>query len=220
MEALKDIRREKFCQIVALEDADGADAAFRAGYGSNSHPTRDNYHTIVASRLFQRDDVCLRINTIRQKNAEEDKDFSKSLINNLKKMIAFDTAKYLQSSNVVLPNGRTVTDYYLSTPIQNWKVADRALMCNGYDSSGRPRFIDKQWAYEKLLKIYNLDGKTPVDIEDIMNLFACAGLPIGNQVNGVGDSSQNPDLNSVSSSSVGGLSLEDELKADLSEDDE
>lgn len=219
MEALKDIRREKFCQIIALEDADGADAAFRAGYGANSHPTRDNYHTLVASRLLQREDVCLRINTIRQKNAEADKDFSKSLINNLKKIIAFDTAKYLKSSNVTLPNGRTVTDYYLSTPIENWKTEERALMCNGYDSSGRPRFIDKQWAYEKLLKIYNLDGKTPVDVEDIMNLFACAGLPIGKPIDGVSNNSKNPDLNSVSSSSVGELSVEDELAADLSDDE-
>ena len=52
-----------------------------------------------------------------------------------------------------------------------------------------------------------------------MNLFACAGLPIGKSVNGVSDDSQNPDLNSVSSSSVGGLAVEDELAEDLSDDD-
>ena len=214
MEALKDIRREKFCQIIALEDADGADAAFRAGYGANSHPTRDNYHTLVASRLLQREDVCLRINTIRQKNAEADKDFSKSLINNLKKIIAFDTAKYLKSSNVVLPNGRTVTDYYLSTPIENWKTEDRALMCNGFDAQGRPRFIDKQWAWEKLLKIYNLDGKSQVDIEDMLSLFAGAGLPVGNPNNGVSGNSENLDLNSVNQS------IDEELEDEYDLDEE
>lgn len=219
MEALKNARMEKFCKIIALEDCDGADAAFRAGYGKGKHPTKDQYHTLVSSRLLQREDVCLRINTIRQQNADEDKDFTKSLITNLKKIIAFDTAQYLQSSNCVLPNGRTVTDYYLSTPIQNWSREDRALMCNGFDSSGRPRFIDKQWAWEKLLKIYNLDGKTPVDIEDIMGLFIGAGLPIGNGL-GVSSSAQNHDLNSISSSSIGNLNVEDEIEADLQDENE
>ena len=92
-------------------------------------------------------------------------------------------------------------------------------MCNGFDSSGRPRFIDKQWAWEKLLKIYNLDGKTPVDIEDIMSLFVGAGLPIGAGI-GVSCSAQNHDLNSISSSPVGNLNVEDEIEADLNEDDE
>lgn len=92
MNALNSARREKFCQIIALEDADGADAAFRAGYGADSHPTKDQYHTLVASRLLQREDVCLRINTIRQQNAEADKDFTKSLISDLKKIIKFDTS--------------------------------------------------------------------------------------------------------------------------------
>ena len=219
METLKNVRMETFCKIIALEDCDGADAAFRAGYGKGKHPTKDQYHSLVASRLLQREDVCLRINTIRQQNAEDDKEFTKSLITNLKKIIAFDTAQYLQSSNCVLPNGRTVTDYYLSTPIQNWSREDRALMCNGFDSSGRPRFIDKQWSWEKLLKIYNLDGKTPVDIEDIMRLFIGAGLPIGKDAR-VLSPSQNQDLNSINSSPVGNLSVEDEIEADLSEDNE
>lgn len=212
MDTLRNERMERFCKIIALEDCDGSDAAFRAGYGKTKHPVKDQYHTIVASRLLQREDVCLRINTIRQQNAEEDKDFTKSLISNLKRIISFDTAQYLQSSNVVLPNGRKVTDYYLSTPIQNWSREDRALMCNGFDSSGRPRFIDKQWAWEKLLKIYNLDGKTPVDIEDVLSLFSKAGLPTGNNI----VASKGGDLNSVSYSKD--LSIEDEVEADLKDE--
>lgn len=216
MDELRNERMEKFCKIIALEDCDASDAAFRAGYGKIKHPIKDQYHSIVASRLLQREDVCLRINTIRQKNAEDDKDFTKSLITNLKKIIAFDTAQYLESSNVVLPNGRTVTDYYLSKPIQNWDRSDRSLMCNGFDSQGRPRFIDKQWAWEKLLRIYNLDGKTPVDIEDILGLFAGAGLPVGKNISQ--GFSKNDDLNSAASSPVGGLSIEDEISKDLEED--
>lgn len=215
MNALNSARREKFCQIIALEDADGADAAFRAGYGADSHPTKDQYHTLVASRLLQREDVCLRINTIRQQNAEADKDFTKSLISDLKKIIKFDTSKYYKSSNCVLPNGRTVTDYYLSTDIQSWTAEDKALMCNGFDAQGRPRFIDKQWAWEKLLKIYNLDGKTPVDMEDIMSLFVGAGLPIGI----VPNIPQNGNVNSSSPSSNDLTNITSEIEQDL-EDEE
>lgn len=214
MNALSSARREKFCQIIALEDADGADAAFRAGYGADSHPTKDPYHTLVASRLLQREDVCLRINTIRKQNAEADKDFTKSLISDLKKIIKFDTSKYYKSSNCALPNGRTVTDYYLSTDLQNWTAEDKALMCNGFDAQGRPRFIDKQWAWEKLLKIYNLDGKTPVDMEDIMSLFVGAGLPIGV----VPNIPQNGNVNSSSQSSNDLTNLTSELEQDLEDE--
>ena len=73
-------------------------------------------------------------------------------------------------------------------------------MCNGFDAQGRPRFIDKQWAWEKLLKIYNLDGKSQVDIEDMLSLFAGAGLPVGNPNNGVSTNSKNLDLNSINQS--------------------
>ena len=199
MDVLRNARMEKFCQIIALEDCDASDAAFRAGYGVEKHPVKDQYHTNIASRLLKREDVTLRINTIRQQNADKDKAFTQSLINNLKRIISFDTAQYLNSSNVVLNNGRTVTDYYLSKPIQNWSPADRALMCNGFDSQGRPRFIDKQWAWEKLLKIYNLDGKSQVDIEDMLSLFAGAGLPVG-KPNGVADNFGNIDLNATNQS--------------------
>lgn len=206
MDVLRNARMEKFCQIIALEDCDASDAAFRAGYGVEQHPVKDQYHTNIASRLLKREDVTLRINTIRQQNADKDKAFTNSLINNLKRIISFDTAQYVSSNNVVLNNGRTVTDYYLSKPIQNWSPADRALMCNGFDSQGRPRFIDKQWAWEKLLKIYNLDGKSQVDIEDMLSLFAGAGLPVGKPNDGVADNVGNIDLNATNQS------IDEELK--------
>lgn len=170
--------REMFCQIIALEDAEPADAAFRAGYGARSHPYKDSYHTTIGARLMADKDIQNRVHEIRVENADKDKDFQRSMIDDLKDMIHFDTAKNFKSSNCVLPNGRTVTDYYLATPVQNWDKKDRMLMCNGVDAQGRPKFIDKQWAWDKLLKIYNLDGKTNVDIEDIMSLFSNAGLSI------------------------------------------
>lgn len=170
--------REMFCQIVALEDAEPADAAFRSGYGSRSHPYKDSYHTMMGARLMNDQDIQNRIHEIRVENADKDKDFQRSMIDDLKDMIHFDTAKNFKSSNCVLPNGRTITDYYLATPVQDWDKKDRMLMCNGVDAQGRPKFIDKQWAWDKLLKIYNLDGKTNVDIEDIMSLFSNAGLSV------------------------------------------
>lgn len=213
MDVLRNARMEKFCQIIALEDCDASDAAFRAGYGVGQHPTKDQYHTNIASRLLKREDVTLRINTIRQLNADKDNAFTQSLINNLKRIINFDTAQYVQSNNVTLPNGRTVTDYYLSKPIQNWSQSDRALICNGFDAQGRPRFIDKQWAWEKLLKIYNLDGKSQVDIEDMLSLFTRAGLPVGkpnsNMLSHSEDSNSGSDIQNVDDE-LDGSELEDE----------
>lgn len=193
MDALKNRNMEEFCKIIAYEDCDEAMAALRAGYGGENHTVPDAYLRMQAGRLLKREEVQLRIHTLRQQNAEEDKGFQKKLIDDLKKIIGFDEWQYLQSNNVQLANGRTVTDYYLKTPIQNWKPEDRRLMCNGFDSSGRPRFIDKQWAYEKLLKIYQLDGKTSIDVEDILGLFAGAGLPVGNfaELNSLNNSDEN-----------------------------
>lgn len=178
MDKLKTPRLERFAQFIALEDCDVAEACYRAGYGRDAHPCKDSYHINMGSRLIKRDDVQLRIHTIREQNSKNDKDFKTSLIEDLKKIIKFDEGQYLQSSNCVLPNGRTVTDVYYSRPIQDWPQEDRALMINGFDVQGRPKFIDKQWAWEKLLKIYQLDGKQTVDVEDLMGLLSSAGLPV------------------------------------------
>lgn len=205
METLSIERREKFCRLVALDDLDGAEAAFQAGYGIKTHPTKDSYHTLIASRLLNDEQICMRIHTIRQENSEDDRAYTKSLITRLKSIITFDMAQYYESATITLKNGRKVTDFYAKIPIQNWPKEDRALMLNGFDASGRPRFIDKQWAWEKLLKIYNLDGKVPVDVEDILGLFAGAGLPVGPGV-------------SSPAQTVPGISIDDEIDADLAED--
>lgn len=192
MERLSSRMMEKFCQLVATEDMDGADAAYRAGYGRESHPIKDEYHSQVAYRLMQNEKVCLRIKTIRKQLRHDDKDFTTSLICDLKRIIKFDLLQYYESDNVKLQNGRTVTDYYLKLPVQNWSRDDRALMCNGFDAQGRPKFIDKQWAYEKLMKIYGLDGKDTSDIEDILGLYAGAGLPmVSNEIPYEDDESDN-----------------------------
>ncbi len=178
MDRLKKAKMEKFCQIIALEDCEAGEAAYRAGYGVDNHPVRDAYHTTMGCRLLKREDVQLRIHTIRQQNSKNDRDFKTSLIEDLKKIIKFDEGQYIKSSNCTLRDGRIVTDYYLERQIQDWNREDRALMINGFDNCGRPKFIDKTWAWEKLLKIYQLDGKQQVDVEDLMGLLTSAGLPI------------------------------------------
>ena len=84
MQALKDPRREKFCQIVALEDIDLTTACFKAGYGRDKHDSPDHYHTLVAKRLMEREDVNLRINTIKALNGRGEIDYKDALIERLK----------------------------------------------------------------------------------------------------------------------------------------
>ena len=181
MEKLKDPRKEKFCQLIANEDLDPAEAAFQAGYGCNSPDhckKRDGYHSMAAGRLMAREDVTMRIHTLRQLNAYNDQDFANNIIKTLKDVVAFDQTKYLQSSECELPNGRTVTDVYLKKQIQYWDRQD-ALMVNGFDGRGMPKFLDKAWALDKLIRIYGLEEKSGVDVEDMLTLFAGAGLAIG-----------------------------------------
>lgn len=178
MDALSDARKERFCMYVALDECSPAEAAFRAGYGAG-HDKVDQYHVTQANKLMTNQNIILRINTIRQQEQEKETNYSKHLVESLKSIIAFDPGKYYKSNNVTLPNGRTLTDYYLTKPIQEWSPQDRSLILNGFDSSGRPKYIDKQWAFDRLLKLYNLDGKTSIDVEDMFSLFAGAGLPIG-----------------------------------------
>ena len=54
-------------------------------------------------------------------------------------------------------------------------------MIDHFDSrTGNPVFMDKKWAFEKLLKILQLDGSDRgVDIQDILSLFTSAGLRLG-----------------------------------------
>ena len=178
MQALRDERREKFCQIVALEGVDTATACFRAGYGRDSHPTCDHYHVLAANRLMEREDVNKRINTIRMLYGKSEKGYKEVLVEKLKAILDFNPLKYYASNEVKLNNGRTVTDIYLSKPVQNWDFADARLV-NGFDNRGMPKFIDKQWAFEKLIKIYQLDGSLTADVEDILGLFMKAKLPSG-----------------------------------------
>lgn len=178
MEKLKKPKMERFCQIIALEDCEVAEACFRAGYGKDTHTTKDQYHITMGSRLMNRRDVQQRISTIRELNRENDKDYVTSMIERLKKIVAFDEGQYLNSKNVELKNGRTVTDFYFSKPIQDWDREDRALMINGFDVYGHPKFIDKQWAWEQLFKFYGLYDKKNNDIEDLIGVLTKGTLPI------------------------------------------
>lgn len=182
MEQLRDARKEKFCQIIALEDCDVGDAAYRAGYGREKHPERDNYHTQAGWRLMQKDYIQERIASIRRRNCEEDKDTQKRLIDWLKTVVFSDYARYHKSEKISLANGRIVTDYYLATQIEDWDPKFRSAVVVGFNSNGTPIFADVMQAWDRLAKIYNLMGTNIADIEDMMNLFKGAGLPIGNSI--------------------------------------
>lgn len=179
MEKLKKPKMERFARLIAYEDLDVAEACFRAGYGQENHPTKDTYHINMGSRLIKREDVQLRIHTLREQLSENEKDFTNTMIENLKSIIMFDEGQWLKSSNTTLSNGRIVTDFYFSRPIEDWDEKDRRLMLNGFDHYGRPIFIDKQWAYEKLFKILGIyDNKQNTDTEDFYSLYGSANLPV------------------------------------------
>lgn len=179
MEKLKKPKMERFARLIAYEDLDVAEACFRAGYGQENHPKKDTYHINMGSRLIKREDVQLRIHTLREQLSENEKDFTNTMIENLKSIIMFDEGQWLKSSNTTLSNGRIVTDFYFSRPIEDWDEKDRRLMINGFDHYGRPIFMDKQWAYEKLFKILGLfDNKQNTDTEDFYSLYGGANLPV------------------------------------------
>jgi hypothetical protein len=178
MERFSNERKERFCQLYALSGKQPSECAFEAGYGRNQYSQKCSYHNLISSRLLQREDVNLRIETIRRENREEDNDYTKKLLTDLKKILDFDYSKYFASANVTLKNGRVLTDWYLKVPLDKWTPDDRKLMLNGFNSQGRPIFMNKEVILDKLLKIYNLDGKTSIDMEDMLSLFTYAGLPI------------------------------------------
>ena len=175
-------RQEKFCQILAREALDPAEACCRAGfvggYGVKDKTKRNAYHSLMANRLLKKEAVMLRINEIKEEILAEDKGYQANMIQRLKRMISFNPLKYYESTNILDDKtGYTKTNIYLKTQVQDWDAEDGAMVA-GFDKNGMPRFIDKQWAFEKLLKIYSLDGSRQVDVEDLMALFLGAGLPV------------------------------------------
>ena len=209
MQALKDERRERFCQLVALEGYDTSEAAFRAGYGRDKHPTRDNYHNLVANRLMSREDVTLRINTIRMLYDKNDSTYKDTLVKRLKNILDFNPLKYYKSNNVTLDKGKILTDVYLAKQVQDWDLEDARLV-NGFDSRGMPKFIDKQWAFEKLIKIYQLEGSVAAEVEDIVKLFKEANLPTG-------ECYVEPASLNIGETDEVSLQLERELEAEIGE---
>ena len=88
--------------------------------------------------------------------------YKSSLVQRLRDIIEFDVGKYMMSTTVQLNNGDIRESYTMKKKIQDWDPIERATVINGLDSQGRPKFIDKQWAFEKLLGLYNCD-KTITD---------------------------------------------------------
>ena len=174
---LKDKQRERFCQFVA----DGYSlkaAAFYAGYkegGSNVLP--NSSHERKGQILMREDAIKARV-LILQRNKLETKDERVESITRVLEDIVFsDVGQYLASKNVQRKDGSVQTCYYLNTPIQSWDKRARSVLVNGLDSKGRPRFVDKQWAVEKLLQIYGVGNKgAETHIEDIDAAFRAAGV--------------------------------------------
>ena len=66
------------------------------------------------------------------------------------------------------------------TDFTKWNEDDLAMIDHFDSRTGNPVFMDKKWAFEKLLKILQLDGSDRgVDIQDILSLFTSAGLRLG-----------------------------------------
>lgn len=171
--------KEAFCQIMATEDVDYGVAAFRAGYGAKKYKQIAHYHYAMGSRLMQDDSIRMRISEIRIDLADKDKAYTINLMSRLKKVVSFNPLKYYGSNTVTLDNGTKVTRGYLRKNLEDWDRYDGELIA-GFDRNGLPRMIDKEWAIEKLLKIYALDGSRTVDVEDLLGLFNSAGLPTNN----------------------------------------
>lgn len=176
-EPLPSKRQEAFCQIMAVEDVNYGQAAYKAGYTGGGSDKLNSYHFAMGSRLMNMDRIRMRISEIRVDIAEKDKHYTVDLITRLKKVVAFNPLKYYGSSTVTLETGEKRTKGYLRKNLEDWEEFDGQLIA-GFDRNGLPRMIDKEWAIEKLLKIYALDGSRQVDIEDLFGLFTNAGLPV------------------------------------------
>ena len=178
MDRLKNNKMENFCKLIALEDISPATACYRVGYGKEQHPKQDQYHANMGSRLIKRQDIQERIHTIREQEANKNKDYKSTLIDLLKRTISFDFGKYYKSSNLTLKDGQTITTWYLSVPFEDWQPEDRMLL-TGFNLKGQPMFLDKQWAFEKMMRLLGmLDKTSSVDVEDLLTDLIKANLPI------------------------------------------
>jgi hypothetical protein len=178
MDRLKNQKMENFCKLLASEDISPATACYRVGYGKEQHPKQDQYHANMGSRLIKRHDIQERIHTLRLQEANKNKDYKTTLIDLLKRTISFDFGKYYKSSNLTLTDGQTVTTWYLSVPFEEWQQEDRLLL-NGFNVKGQPVFLDKQWAFEKMMRLLGmLEKGQSSDVEDLLTDLIKANLPI------------------------------------------
>lgn len=171
--------RERFCQFIA--DGYSVKAAcFYAGYKDRSNPNSifpTQYHHDFGRSLLKEPDVVNRL-LVLQHNKTLTLDEKVSDITKVLESVVFsDIGQYLRSQNIKKRDGTIITNYYLGVPIQNWDKLSRSVVVNGLDASNKPRFIDKQWAIEKLLQIYGVGKeKATKEIEDINAAFRSAGL--------------------------------------------
>lgn len=181
MPKLNNQRAETFCNIMAKEDCDPAEACFRAGYGSTSHKT--SYHNLQASRLMEKKDIIFRIKEIRDALGVAEKTKQESMIEFLYRATFYDPTKFVEPYITTLENGnvaQTIVYKKGCRDFTKWDIKDRQMIDHFDSKTGIPVFVSKTWAAEKLLKILQLDGsKSAVDVEDILSLFNSAGLRLG-----------------------------------------
>lgn len=180
---LPDEQQEEFCRLVVIEDLEPSEAAYRVGYGLAQHPALDYYHRKRAKDLLSNPKIVMRIEELRREQRSSDDDKKAIILDMIYRVILNDPTKYLRAYQTTLENGRVVQDVVIRSEYSDfsrWNLSDKRLIDHFDSKTGLPVFISKSWAIDKMLKILKIDGSaTSADVEDIVSVFANAGLVFG-----------------------------------------
>lgn len=170
-------RQERFAKIMAEGKVSANEACLRAGYLSARPGRIDPQIKQQAQRLMNNEKVLKRIETIKIRMAEEEADYKTKLIERLKYIVSANYLEYYKT--LEFKSGeRVIQDSILNVRIEDWDKEYARACINGFDSKGNPKFIDKQWAMDRLMKLYGLlKDDNGTDTEDKDSLYAKAGLP-------------------------------------------
>lgn len=180
MGELKNPKKEKFCQLVALYEGvrSKADIVRDCGYGKEDSPY--NYYTSIASRFLQELSVQERIREIRIENGipVDDAKIRSEIIGLLYGIVFADYTKHLAVRNYETAQGAPRQQVYIKdTDFSEWSTLDRQLT-QGFTSAGMPVFLDKHKALTMLSNIV-IDMKNNEEIEDLKKIFIKSGLLYG-----------------------------------------
>lgn len=180
MGELKNAKKEKFCQLVAMYEGvmSKADMVRECGYGNEDSPY--NYFTSIASRFLQELSVQERIREIRIANGipVDDAKIRGEIIGLLYGIVFADYTKHLGVRDYTTSNGAPRQQVYIKDKdFSTWSKLDRQLT-QGFTSGGMPVFLDKHKALTMLTNIV-VDMKNNEEIEDLKKLFIKSGLLYG-----------------------------------------